>query len=80
MQRHGNSQQYGVLGEVAARALGTDLGQPGRRKAGVRDTRYEASVMIQAGDDNTPQSGGRILKCLNSPVFSFLQYSQTKEP
>lgn len=46
MQRHGNIQLHGVLGEVAARVSGMDLlpagcekGQSGRRKARVRETR-----------------------------------------
>lgn len=53
LQRHGESQQYGMLGEVEARALRMDLGQSGSRKARVRDTRYEATIMIQVGDANT---------------------------
>lgn len=53
LQRHGDSQQHGVHGEMAARALGRDLGQSGKRKAQVRETSWEAAVTIQSGEDDT---------------------------
>lgn len=53
MQRHGNIQRHGVLGEAGASGMillpvGCEKGQSERRKARVKETRKEATVMIQA--------------------------------